>query len=96
MEIGNYIKKKPLKVHMCMGLWGGVEREAFCVLRLQAGGFQSEVFLSSGRRLASEKVAFVLADAIFMLALYVKLERVFQGSCSHIMVLLYIWLDKNF
>lgn len=48
-----------------MGLWGGVEREAFCVLGLQAGGFQSEVFLSSGRRLASEKVASVLADAIF-------------------------------
>lgn len=62
MEIGNY-KKNPLKVSMC--LWGGVERKASCVLCLQAGGFQNEVLLSSGRRLTSEKVASVLADAIF-------------------------------
>lgn len=64
MEIGNY-KKILLKVHMCMCLRGGVEREAFCVLCLQAGGFQNEVLLSSGRRLMSEKVASGLADAIF-------------------------------
>lgn len=57
--------KTPLKVHMCMCLWGGVEREAFCVLCLQAGGFQNEVLLSSGRRLMSEKIASVLAGAIF-------------------------------
>lgn len=94
MEIGNY-KKNPLKVPMC--LWGGVERKAFCVLCLQAGGFQNEVLLSSGRRLMSEKVASVLADAIFEDCWpHVELERVFQGSCFHTMALLYIWLDKNF
>lgn len=48
-----------------MGLWGGVERKAFCVPGFQAGGFQNEVLLSSGGRLTSEKVASVLADAIF-------------------------------